>query len=1541
MTTTDQDRRRALVERLLAERGVTRTTNRITPRPDPAAPVPLSFAQQRLWLTAELAPTTSAYAVRTVLRLRGPIDAATLRRAADEVVRRHEALRTVIRRVDGDPVQVVLPDLPPVFAVDEAAVSGRPVSEAAALFAEDARLPFDLAKGPLLRLRLVRLDDGQWLFGVTTHHIVCDGWSLRVLLAELTSCYDALRLGRAPDLPPLEIQYGDYAAWERQRQHGRHLDRLLQHWRARMAGAPAVLRLPTDRPRPSRPSHRGATVAFPVEASTAHRLREVARERGATPFMVLLAAFATVLARYADTDDVVVGTPVANRSRRELEPLIGPFVNTLLLRTRVHDGDTFTALVDAVRTTATDAYEHQELAFERLVEELSPERDLSVHPLFQVMFAYDDGQAAADRVLGAPAEPVEVDDDTAKFDLTLLCADGPDGLTGRIEYSTDLFDPPTVERLAGHFRALLAAAVAAPETRLRELPMMGAAERHRVLHEWNDTDAPYPQDRCLHQLFEEQVARTPDRVALVGAESVTFAELDARANRLARHLVGLGAGPDVLVGICLERGVEMVVALLAVFKAGAAYVPLDPGYPQERLRFILDDTAATLLVTRTGQLARLPVARGVRAVLLDRDAEAIDRLDGTGPVRAGAPDDLAYVTYTSGSTGRPRGVLGSQRGMVNCVWWLLRHTPFEAGEVMAQRVSLNFLDVVWEIFAPLLSGAPVVVFPNDVVLDVDRFVDAMGAARISRLVVVPSLLRELLAGVDLRRRLPDLRYVFTSGEALPADLAERFATVLPGVVLMNLYGTSEVSADVSHHTLVPGAGLSSVPIGRPLSNMRLYVLDRHRDPVPVGVPGELYVGGIGLARGYLGLPGETAQRFLPDPFGGQPGGRLYRTGDLVRLRADGELDYLGRTDDQVKIRGFRIEPGEIEAALNRHPAVEQSVVVDREQPSGGRALVAFVVPRDGSCDVGSLRQHLRDTLPEHMVPTRIGVLDELPMTPSGKVRRAALPVEVSAADTPRRAAPEGTVECALAAMWASVLDLPVERIGRDDNFFHIGGHSLMATRLVNMVRQTLAEEVPLRLLFERPTVRGLAAALGDAGAAPAGDAEPPLVPVDRGQDLPLSFAQQRLWFFEQLRPTLGAYNVRSAFELRGRVAPDTVRQAVRTIVERHEVLRTRFPTVRGVAAQVVDPVAAPLVGVEDVRGLPVAEQDAAVRRVLDEESATGFDLATGPLLRVRFVRLSDESAVLIIVMHHIVCDAWSLRAFAHEFLVLADASTHQRPAQLPDLPVQYADYAQWQRRLLDGTRLETQLGYWRDRLGGAPPVLPLRTDRPRPAQQTFAGASLTFRVPAELVRGVDDLRRRHDVTLYMVMLAAFDVVLAARADTTDVIVGTPVANRTRPEIEPLIGFFVNTLVLRTRLDGDPPFGEVLDRVRQTALGAYQHQDIPFERLVRELKPPRGARHTPVFQVMFNLINRTEDQLEVGDLRLTPIGSDEDVARYDLSFIVWEGAEELDCQLVYNVDLFDVATAEDIASDVLRVLRQACADPHVRLSHLLRGIGGAR
>ncbi|HEY0606305.1 MAG TPA: amino acid adenylation domain-containing protein, partial [Herpetosiphonaceae bacterium] len=1506
----------------------------VAPAADDRHDLPLSPHQERLWFVDQF-ETGNVYAAHPIyhnlpliLRLRGPIDQRALEHSLHAVIERHSALRTTIVSENADRRQVVHADARLTLSLVEC---GPEAALERAL--DEARQPFALDGEPLIRATLLRVSVDEALLVLVVHHIVADQSSLRVIAQELVAIYRARITGRDPQLPPVLLQYGDYVAW----QHALPADaieQLLFFWKRRLGGRVQALELPENRPRPAIHTFTAASQQFTLPGSLLRRMQAVAQEENWSDFALLLAGFKALLHRYARQSEIVVGTTVDARKQLGLEQTVGPIANLVVLRSQVSGELTFRALLAQLSRTIEQALAHQALPFDRLVQELKPEQDMGRTALFDVLFQLDD-QPPLLTTGGGSAEIVETNLGYGKYDLNLALTRGHDAITGSLVYNADIYDAWIIAQMVEHFQVLLTALIADRDRRIADVDLLSAAEVQQQRVAWNATDAQYPADLTVDQLFAAQVARTPANIAVRdGAEQITYGELDARANQLAHLLLQQGVGPDTLVALCFERSIDMIVALLAVLKAGGAYLPLEPSYPEDRLRFMVEDTRVAHLVTTRDLLARVP-APVAAVILIDEQRATIAAQPRTAPPATAAPSNLMYCIYTSGSTGIPKGVLLEHRNVVRLV--LNDRHPYAFGEhdVWSMFHSYCFDVSVWEMYGALLYGGTLVIVPAQVAKDPVAFVDLLIDHRVTILSQTPTAFSYVAKEVLKRAQTTmALRYVIFAGEALDPIQLQAWHERYPAVALINMYGITETTVHSTFKLIAEQEIHSNISnIGRPIPTTTMYLMDDRQQLLPVGVAGEIYVGGAGVARGYLRRPELTAQRFVPDPF--NPGERLYRSGDIAKLLPDGEMVYLGRGDDQVQIRGFRVELGEIQTRLLKHPAVSEAAVIAHKQRGDTPELFAYVV-LETNVGLSALRRHLAETLPHYMVPTAFMVLPALPLTSNGKLDRRALPLPDTARpdlDTAYVASRSST-EALLVGIWTTVLGL--DAVGVHDDFFALGGHSLLATQLMSRVRDTFDVDLPLHHLFEAPTPAALAERVEAATQQATGLIAPPILPAADSEIAPLSFAQQRLWFLDQLEPGNASYSIPAAFHIRGPLNRDVLHQSLNTVIARHAALRTTFVVVDGQPRQVIAPeLPLPLL-VVDLQHVAEPERMEEMQRRVQALAEEPFDLQHGPLLRATLLILEPENVVLVFVMHHIISDGWSIGILIREITACYAALSTSHTPDLPPLRIQYADYAVWQRDWLQNSVLETQLSYWRARLGAegdSLPALNLPTDYPRPARQTFRGRSHSFALSPDLSAALVKLGQREGATLFMTLLAAFQVVLSRFSGQDDLAVGTPIANRHHIETESLIGCFVNTLVLRTDLSGNPTFVELLGRVRAIALGAYAHQDLPFEQLVEALQPARDLSRHPLISVLFALQNMPVQELAAPGLRLQPIEIETTTTKFDLSCALWEADDRLQASITYGSDLFAPATIERIAEYFELVLVQVAADPTQRVASM--------
>ena len=1493
-------------------------------------PLPLSFAQQRLWFIEQLEPESVAYNNPAAMRISGPLNLSVLEATFTEIARRHESLRTVFPQANGEPYQLILPPQPFALAAEDLSFFSPAEREkkAAEMAAAEAQWPFDLAIGPLFRARVLKLAEEEHVLLFTMHHIISDGWSMGVLVREVATLYDSFSRGEASPLPEPAIQYGDYAVWQRQYLEGAVLDEQLSYWRAQLAGAPVLLELPADRPRPAVQTYRGASRSLGVPKELTEQLRALCREQGVTLFMLLSAAFKVLLYRYTGQRDVVIGTDIAGRNRPEIEGLVGFFVNQLALRTELRGEEPFRQLLRRERETCLQAFTHQDAPFERVVEELNPVRSLSHSPVFQVSFSFDNMQLENAQLSGLEMRPISAAGVVAKFDLTLTIAEIGERLGGAFLYNADLFDASTMDRLAAHFQNLLGSIVTGMETRVGDLRLFPDTERTQLLTEWNRTTRDYSgRPVLLHGLFEEQARRTPDATAAVcGEESITYAELDQRANTLATRLRVSGVGPGQLAGVLMDGSIEMLAAMLGVLKAGAGYVPLDPRYPRERLVYMLRDAQVGLLLTRKESAARLQIETEAPVFYLDGWTDLPPRA-AVDPVEV-APESTAYVIYTSGSTGQPKGVVVSHRAIANYTLAMCDELQLRGDDRMLQFASPSFDVLLEELFPALASGACVVfVDDRDRLLSCNEFIRIIAEHSVTACELPTPFWHELVAHLSRSWLRPpaSLRLLMVGCERPSIDCIAQWAGW--GLSWIYVFGITETTITSTLQRFESQDHVESlkISIGKPVANTKVYILDQQLEPVPFGVAAELYLGGAGLACGYLNQPGLTAVKFLPDPFGKDGGARLYKTGDSARYLPDGRLEFIGRVDNQVKIRGYRVELAEIEAALSLHPAVHENVVLAFRDGANSNRLIAYVSVSDGAeKSSGELKGFLKERLPEYMVPSVFVFVERLPLTPNGKLDRSALPEPGEAKDGTENGSPVTPVEELLVALWSELLR--VEHVSTTDDFFELGGHSLLATQLVSRVRESFGVELSLRTLFDQSTISGLGREIELALRDKAGVLTRPIVPVGRAGPLPLSFAQQRLWFFQQLEPESVAYNSPSAMRITGPLNLSVLEQAFTEVERRHESLRTVFPQANGEPYQLILPPQAFPLAFADLSAYSPAEREKKAAEMAAAEAQWPFDLAIGPLFRARVLKLAEEEHVLLFTMHHIISDGWSMGVLVREVATLYDSFSRGEASPLPEPAIQYGDYAVWQRQYLEGAVLDEQLSYWRAQLAGAPVLLELPADRPRPAVQTYRGASRSLGVPKELTEQLRALCREQGVTLFMLLLATFKVLLYRYSGQTDIVVGTPVAGRNLSELQGLVGFFANTLALRSRVSAGMSFRDLLRQVRQASVDAYVHQDVPFEKLVEELAPERAATYTPIFQVMLAFEDLPKSSLPMTDLQFTPFKAESETAKFDLTMVLVAAGPFITGTLEYSTDLYDAPTIEKMLGHYHRLLTSIVSSP---------------
>jgi amino acid adenylation domain-containing protein len=1518
--------------------------------------VPLSLQQQRFYILSRLDPSGLDNQVIQVARVSGPLDVDALETSLAAICERHEVLRATFLEPAGETVQTMGAARPRLERID---LRPRAKSARAATIERHARellhQPFDLEKGPLLRAQLLRFGKDDHALLIKLHHLVTDGWSQRLFWVEFEALYAGSVGGAAARLPGMTVQYRHFAEWQREWLRTRAAGEQLSYWRTQLRGLTA-LPLRTDRPRPEKRTGRGARHPVRLSRALSGAVKSVSRAHRVTPFMTLLAAFQCLLHRYTAHEDVAVGSLIASRNQIQIERLMGMFTNTIVLRTDLSGDPTFGEVLRRVRQVTLQAYRNQDLPFEEILRTLQVSRSMDRNTLFQVMFILQNGSAAAPALPGVSVEFVDVDPGIARFDLTLELIEDDEGLRGWLEYSSDLFDAATIARMAAHLRTLLEAIAANPDERISRLNLLQARERARLLVDWNDTRTGRGGHGDFCERLVRQAEQTPDATAVSSPQGrLSYRELARRASAIAGRLAREGVGRDVLVVLLAERSVDFLAAMIAVQWAGGAFLPLDPTSPAARLAQIIEHSGARLVLADShcvaaidAVLAEIPV-RGRARVLNLEDLGGSSPKTPFRPVRV-APSSLAYVIYTSGSTGLPKGAMVEQRGLLNLLVSLVADLQLSAADVIAQTAPQSFVIAVWQFLVPLIVGARVHICADEEVRDPVLLAQQIERAGVTVLQIVPAMLRAILERVPdepALRALSGLRWLNSTGEALPPHLCREWFRHFPRVPLVNAYGSTECSDDVARHVVTaPPRALFNLPIGRPIANTRLYVLDSHLQPVPIGVSVELYVGGVGVGRGYLNDSEQTRRAFLPDSFSKARAARLYKTGDLARWCADGTLEFLGRVDYQVKIRGCRIDLKEIEHVLVGHPAV-QSAAVLVQQVAAEPQLIAYVVGTSAQeADVEGLRDFLKLRLPDYMIPAGFIFLERMPLSPHGKVDRAALKQMRRPLRVPGGAfvAPRDSTEKALAAIWADLLG--VADVGVSTNFFDLGGHSLLAGQVLARVANVLGVSLPIRALFEAPTVEALARRIDEARATPAQEPAPEIARVDLGGPQLVSLVQEHVLTIEREFPGLPQFNLPFAYRLQGPLNVPALERSFAEVVRRHQALRAGFAWKEGRPVALVAPPAdvdSPLVFEDLATGAP----DNARARALvlkkaelrtEQEALTPFDVTRAPLFRARLLRLRADDHVLLVVLHHVIVDGWSIGIFFEELSKLYSEFATGQKAQLAEPALQFSDFARWQRRWSISDAAVRQFDYWKEHLRGHSPLLP--TNGNGHALLASPTTHEAVELPNDLVARLDALGRSQGGTLFMTLLTGFKALLLARSGRNDICVATAMANRSDLRTERLIGPLENTTLIRTRMDLDLPFQEALARVREAVLEAYARQEYPFETLVARLAEEDGVDPASLSQVMFVLENPLRRQLELTDVAVWPFANVIrqgqlvlPIDRTALAVTLKETASGMTGACSYKAGLFVHEADQPWVPDFKAVLVKAAANPEAPVGRL--------
>lgn len=1506
----------------------TSATNKITPfNRDAVDLIPLSFSQERLWFINELGGSQQ-YHLPAVVRLTGELNQQALSNAIRYIIDRHEVLRTVIHERDGQPYQVIKDSLDWQLQIADGSIYDNDAESLRQYIQRCIDLPFDLAEDYPIRATLIQLGKGEHLLVVVVHHIASDAWSTAILVREVALCYNAFSSGQTLSLPPLPFQYADFAFWQRSFLQRTLLDEQLAYWQHKLHDL-QPLQLPTDFVRPALITTQGDDYFFDIDEQLSASLHELSRQKGATLFMTLLAVFKVLLYRYSHQKDICVGTSIASRQQKELESLIGFFVNTLALRDELDPQGSFLGLLQQVKTTTLQAYEYQHVPFEKVVEAVVKDRDPGRSPLFQVMLVLASTPHTNSLRLGELHLSHEgFQQHNAKFEITFFVSDTPQGLKVTVQYNTQLFNSASIARMAGHFSQLLQAVVHDPQQAIARLPMLGSMEEHDWLHRFNSCQVAYPAHKSVSELFEEQAEKTPQVTALVYEQSsLTYHQLNLRANQLAHYLQNKGVQADTPVALCMDRSELTLIAMLGILKSGACYLPIDSDIPEERINYVLQDAGVKIMISSSS--TQLPdLQAGVQTVLVDD--YIISSQSADNPVRKPLAHHLAYVIYTSGSTGRPKGVMIEHRSLVDYYYGLIHRIRIEECRsfALASSPATDLGNTV--IYASLLSGATLHILSRESLGKAARLRNYFHQHSIDCLKIVPSHWQALCSEEEALL-LPGKLLMF-GGETLKLELVEQIRLQKSPCRIVNHYGPTETTIGKLLHEVKDTISYDkTIPVGRPFSNTRVYVLSADMQPCPAGVAGQLYIAGDGLARGYLNNEELTAQKFIRNPFEQQES-LMYATGDLVKWSADGNIYFIGRADNQVKIRGYRVEPGEIETVLEQSDQVNQAAVLTLQDGQGQNALAAYIVPRP-DYDRQALLYYLQKKLPDYMIPASVMELESLPLTANGKINRKVLAALQGPASllSEQYKAPRNAAEAKLVEIWQEVLE--IEQVGIDDNFFELGGHSLLAVRLVSAMRKGLGVEFSIGDIFDYPSVSQLAMRLSE----PSGELAGLLAPIERADPrppyVPLSFSQERLWFIDQLSGSVN-YHVPTVLKLNGKLDKEVLSYAMRQVIDRHEVLRTVIRQEDGTAYQEIQEAAAWQMQEED--GSRYHDDKEGLQNHIKKLTDQPFDLSSDFMVRATLIGIQKEEHVLVVTLHHIASDGYSAPIVVRELKELYQARLEERPAQLPVLPIQYADYALWQRTHARGEGWDKKLAYWKEKLEGVN-ALQLPTDYPRPPVQSIRGAVSWFELDQSLTDDLKAIGHREGATLFMTLLAAFNVMLYRYSGQQDICVGTPIAGRQHQELEGLIGFFVNTLALRNQLEATQTFNELLGQIRRTTMEAYEYQEVPFEKVVDAVVKERDMSRNPLFQVMLILQNTPQaGALQLGEVEISAgeeVAKAHDSTKFELTLIVTERKRGLHIAIEYSRDLFKEESIERMKGHFRELLRSIVTMPGQSIAKL--------
>lgn len=1500
---------------------------------------PLSYAQRSLWFLQQLDKNNVAYNIPFAMKIDTSVNIEALKIAVSKLVDLHPVLRTEYLETNKEPMQRI--NQKSNIIVEEINAEQWSDLELNNKIVALSSQPFNLLTDQIMRIHLFKKCD-EYVFLVTVHHIAVDYWSLKKMFKDLWELYEIQVTGSSLILQKENYNFIDYVKFQGKILNSEKGKKLESYWLNQLSGEIPVLNLPTDRKRPVVQTYIGSSFNFDIEKDLSQKLKDFASSENVTLYTLLISAFQILLHRYSNQKDILVGSPTFNRNHYAFENTVGYFTNPVVLKGDFSEPITTRAFLKKMKNTVTEALEHQEYPFSLIVKKLQLERTSSHSPIFQAMFVMEktneskqlDSFFAGEKNIVIKTNGLEIvsypiEKQSSQFDLTLMMIEAENKIFASMEYNSDLFDFSTIERMSKHLLTLLTDLVNRPDEFISDLSLITKDEQ-LILNDWQIKKGNYEFNHTLHQLFERQAEKTPNNVALsFESQSITYRELNEKANQLAHRLYINGAKPEVIVGVYMERSLEMVISILGILKSGAAYMPLDPAIPEDRLLYMLEDSAASILLTKKNLLKKLKFNRRMTTIVVDEDLEEI-LLEKTNNLNVNVhSNDLAYLIYTSGSTGLPKGVLNEHQGIVNRLVWGSKKFQLKEKDVVLQKTSFSFDVSIWEIFWPLTVGAHLVIARPEGEKDVDYLISIIKEEKITTLHFVPSMLQVFLEASRIED-LTSVRHVFTSGEALSVKVQNRFFERIDSK-LYNLYGPTEAAIEVTWWECKKEESITTVPIGYPIDNTEIHILDRKNNPVPIGVPGELHIGGVAVARGYLNKPVLTEEKFIKNPFNLEPNSRLYKSGDIARFLSNGSIEYLGRIDDQVKIRGYRIELGEVESVLVEHEYVKKAVVIARESINkGNNVLIAYLVSTDVK-DLHSIIEHAKRKLPDYMIPVHFVFLEKMPIMINGKVDRKSLP-EPKFEVEEKYVRPRNEIETILTHIWEE--ELGINKIGINDNFFNAGGHSLLATQIIFQIRELFEIELPLREFFKYPTIAGLANVIETAKIIKKEVPIQKIKTISANETFPLSFAQQRLWFLEGYMDSTAVYNVPGAIRIKGCLNIEILEKSLQALVDRHDSLRTVFFDIKGQPRQKVLQKVNIQVEQTSLDYLPSHKRKNKLEEILVQEAQVSFNLSNPPLLRAKLIKVDHDDYTLAITIHHIISDGWSLGIVIKELSLLYKSQLTKKEILLPELPLSYIDFSQWQQdHLLYGDGAEKNLNYWKNQLGGVLPVLQLPIDYQRPNVQSFKGQTYGFKISNQLTQRLLELGEKESASLYMILLASYNVLLNRYTNQDDILVGSPVANRNRKGIENIVGMFVNTIVLRTDLKGSPTFLDLLRRVKKVSLEAFEHQDLPFEKIVEVLQPDRNPTYSPIFQTMFVLQNTPTATLDLPNLNVDLMNIESGKSKYDLTLTIEETKTGLKAYFEYCTSIFDELTIETMSKHFINLLENIILAPHKEIGLL--------